>query len=190
VLGSIVTTALLVIVALLVAMDDDGGGGGGDRPPITEGAHGGVQPAGFSAFDPPPGDNSEGDDRVAAAFDGDGATAWRSECYSSPDFGNLKDGVGLVVELPAARAVEQLLVDSPTEGWQAEVYATAEGPPVELSGWGDPVTSGEGETSSTFDLGGVDARYVLLWFTDLGPTASPDCNSRPFGVSVSELQVV
>jgi hypothetical protein len=135
-----------------------GGGGGGGGDGLTLSA---------TSFDPPPGDGSEHDGEAALAVDGDAATAWETEGYSSREFGNLKDGVGLVLTLSEGADLGQLLVSSPTTGWAADVYV-ADSPAADLAGWGEPVDSGSdlsGEVS--FDLDGSGSA-VLLWITDLG----------------------
>jgi len=145
--------------------DDTGTGGGGAQ----EG------PAGTSdtlvatptAFDPE-GDGSEHDEEAALAVDGDTATAWETESYSSPDFGNLKAGVGLVLTLQQAQSLEQLDVVGSSTGWSADVYV-ASSAAGDLAGWGTPVASQRAIGGPvTFDLGGAEGGAVLLWITDLG----------------------
>jgi tRNA A-37 threonylcarbamoyl transferase component Bud32 len=110
-------------------------------------------------FDPPPGDGSESpnraDDRFAA--DGDAGTTWNTERYNSREFGSLKEGVGLIMQL-----------ESPSVGWTAEIYA-AETAGDDLDDWGEPVASveGTGETV-TAELGDTQAGAVLVWITLLG----------------------
>ncbi|HEX2419528.1 MAG TPA: protein kinase family protein, partial [Micromonosporaceae bacterium] len=48
--------------------------------------------------DPPRGDRTEGNN-VAKAVDGDDASGWPTQEYTSPDFGNLKPGMGLLINL-------------------------------------------------------------------------------------------
>ncbi len=189
VLGSIVVLALVVAGVLWAGTGDGGGGGDEERPPITDGGTAGVAIAAVTSFDPPPGGGTESDDRLGALTDGLDDSTWRTECYSNPAFGNIKDGVGVVVELAEAGSVDQLLVDSPSPGWQAEVYVADERAD-DLAGWGEPVTSGPGESTSTFELDGAEGRFVLLWITDLGATPLPDCQGQPHGVAVAELSVV
>ena len=51
-------------------------------------------------FDPEGDGEPENDSDVPLAFDGDPSTAWSTlEYRGSPDFGNLKDGVGLLLDL-------------------------------------------------------------------------------------------
>ncbi len=142
--------------------DDSGdaeptGAPGGDSHTIVE----------VTDFDPL-GDGAERPDLIALATDGDPKTAWTSESYSNRALGNLKDGVGLVVQVGAEATLGELAVVSSTAGWAASVYA-ADAPAADLAGWGDVLDARvdiSGDT--TFDLRGVRASAVLLWITDLG----------------------
>lgn len=137
-----------------------------------------------ASFDPPPGDGTEGDGALGALTDGDQSTTWRSEGYDTRDLGGLKQGVGLVVTLAEAAAIRSLEVDSPTAGWAASVYV-ADDVPADLAGWGDPVAdASDVPGATTFELGGVEGRHVLLWFTVLGGDGE---RSR---VEVAELRLV
>jgi hypothetical protein len=60
-----------------------------------------------------------------------------------------------------------MVVHSPTEGWDAEVYAAPAGPPSDIEGWGEPVGAVE-EAGNTTDIELKVPRpstYFLLWFT-------------------------
>jgi serine/threonine protein kinase len=132
-------------------------------------------------FDPA-GDGQENGAQANLAADGDPSTSWRTETYQGRHFGNLKDGVGLVVALPAPARLGRLEVRSPTSGWAASVYVAAT-PPPDLAGWGPPVDGSEGiQGDATFDLRGTSGAFVLLWITDLG--------DGPGRVEVEELAVI
>ena len=138
-------------------VDEPGGGGASEALTIT----------GASAFDPE-GDSSEHDSELPNAVDQNPDTTWSTETYSSADFGNLKSGVGLVLNLDQAAELGELVVDSPTAGWSAQVYV-AGSPAADLAGWGEPVAQQEGiEGRAAFDLGGAEGGAVLLWITQLG----------------------
>jgi len=143
-----------------------------------------VAMAGLAELDPPPGDGREHPEQLPRAFDGDPATTWSTEGYNQRNFGT-KPGAGLVIELTERAAVDELVVVSPTEGWGAQVFA-ADAPPADLDGWGDPVAAAAGvDGDHRFDLGGTQARYLLVWFRDLG---EPDDDGRHRMV-VGELSV-
>ena len=191
VLSTIVVVAVAVAGVLWLSTNADDGGGGtnvDDPAPAADG--GGLEVADVRSFDPE-GDGSENEEDADAIADGDGDTRWRTECYSSSAFGNLKSGVGLVIELSGAGSLEELRVDSPASGWSADVYVADEAGD-DLADWGTPVTSATSEADTTaFELGGADGRFALLWFTGLGDRPFAECSEeRPFGVSVSDLTVV
>jgi serine/threonine protein kinase len=128
-----------------------------------------VRIASADAFDPPPGDGSENNDQADNAIDGNPATSWKTNHYDGPHFGNLKDGVGLILKLSGPAPLTQLKVISPVQGWSASVYV-ADQAGTSLAAWGAPVDSKSGIAGDvTFDLHGRRGSAVLLWITDPGP---------------------
>ncbi len=127
----------------------------------------------IASFDPPPGDGSEHPERLPALLDGDPTTGWTSESYSTPRFGGLKPGVGVVVELASARTLDALTVRSVNEDWGAQIYLS-DADPLNLrtiTAWGRPVDEKTGVNGDgTFDLRRVNASAVLIWITNLGGT--------------------
>jgi serine/threonine-protein kinase len=124
--------------------------------------------ASVASFDPegrgPPGEN---DAQLKLAIDGDDATGWFTESYDQRTFG-IKTGVGVILSLDRATALQELVVQSPTQGWSASVYVADE-PGATLGDWGEPVD--EQSTiagGTTFHLHGRTGHRVLLWITDLG----------------------
>jgi hypothetical protein len=121
-------------------------------------------------FDPAGGDGEHTQEAEQGnAIDGDQNTSWSTEDYTSPDWGRLgKPGVGLILELDQSAEIRGLEFDTPSAGWQAEVYV-ADSDPGSLEGWGDPVATFEesdsGTNTVTFDATGG---AVLLWFTRAG----------------------
>jgi eukaryotic-like serine/threonine-protein kinase len=162
--------ALLLVagVALLaVQLISSGIGGGG----ANEGKGSPVAISSATDYDPQ-GDEEEVGSKVGLVADGDPTgTAWESEHYDSETFEGTKTGpnpgVGVYVTATSPATPARMIVQSPTPGWDAEVYAAAAGPPSDLSGWGEPV----GETSDAAANQEVELRvrqpstYFLLWFT-------------------------
>ena len=102
------------------------------------------------------------------AIDGKDSTSWRTENYGSQDFGRLKSGVGLVLELDGSHDIGSVEIDSPSTGWQAQIYV-ADKAGTTLDDWGEPVAGIDGGTAGTNKAsvhrsGGA----VLVWFTRLG----------------------
>jgi len=136
-------------------------------PPAT-GAPGPLTITSIASFDPEgrgaPGEN---DAQLRLAVDGDPNTGWFTESYDQRKFG-IKSGVGVILSMESATALQDLIVESPTRGWSASIYV-ADQPGAALGDWGEPVTAQAGiDGGTTFDLHGRTGRNVLLWITDLG----------------------
>jgi serine/threonine-protein kinase len=142
--------------------------------------------AAAEAFDPPPGSGHEHDDQLALATDGDASTAWTTENYKTAAFGGLKRGVGIVLRLDHAAALQRIEIDSSTVGWSAQVYVAAE-PGADLSAWGAPAGSADDiDGNARIDLKGAQGAAVLVWITDLGEPAS---GSR-YSTAIAEVRVL
>jgi tRNA A-37 threonylcarbamoyl transferase component Bud32 len=121
--------------------------------------------------------------QTSLTFDGNPATAWNTDYYSSATFGGLYTGEGLAIQLDGKHTLHNLTVTTPSTGWAASVYVSnsepANGQPV--TAWGSPTDSKTNvDGSTTFSLGGKSGSWVLLWLTDLGPT---------FHAEVAEVKV-
>jgi hypothetical protein len=172
-------TALLVGLALiggglgayLALRDDDSGGGGGG------GTSGPIHLVASNAYDPE-GDGQENDSEVANATDGNAGTAWHTEHYRTAAFGNLKKGVGLVLDAGSPVRPRSLTIRTDTPGFTADVKAGAS-----TSGPFDTVsTSMQVDSRTTFELSVDPARrYFLIWITGLPP------NTLRAGVSEASI---
>jgi eukaryotic-like serine/threonine-protein kinase len=131
-----------------------GGGGGGG---------GAVHFADVTTYDPPPGDGQEHDSEARNAIDGKAGTYWQTQQYSNSHFGNLKDGVGLVLDSGKSQKLTRLTVSSGTPGFTVIVKSSqsSTGPFAPVS---DSETVG---SRTTFSLHGAAARYYLVWITSL-----------------------
>ena len=135
-----------------------------------------------TAFDPPPGDGEENDRSVPRAVDGDLDTFWQTSVYKTSHFGNLKTGVGLLVDLGRSRPLNQV-----------SVLLTQPGASLELRTSDVLATSADGfRTVASSPQAPVDAvltpaagsvgRYWLVWITDL-PSVG-----RGYRATISELR--
>jgi serine/threonine-protein kinase len=144
---------------------DNGAGGGGSEIRLSSDA--------ASEFDPEGDQRETGTQRLAVDSNPTG-TAWSSEHYDTPDFGGLKDGVGLAIDADSTVTAKTMVIRSPTPGYDAQIYETSGSPPSDLSGWGQPVATvsnaGENETVA---LQGKAAKSFLIWVTKL-PSAEDD----------------
>jgi eukaryotic-like serine/threonine-protein kinase len=142
----------------LALRDNDSGGGGRGG-----GTTGPIHLVASNAYDPE-GDGQENDELVANATDGNPSTDWHTEHYHSAAFGNLKSGVGLVLDARTPVRPTSLTVESSTPGFTADIKAGASS-----NGPFDTVSSSsEVGSRTTFHLSVDPARrYYLIWITSL-----------------------
>jgi serine/threonine-protein kinase len=150
------------ILAALFAFTGAGSkitGGGTPKPKMAAGSI--VHLTGVSSYDPEGDNKVEHPEAVKFATDGDQTTSWTTEHYN----GSLnKSGVGVVVDAGRARSLAQVTVTTDTVGYTAEIEqgSSPNGPFTSVS---DPRTVGR---STTFTLKDANARYYVVWITDLG----------------------
>ena len=140
-----------------------------------------------SEFDPEGDQRETGTQRLAVDSNPTG-TAWTSEHYDTPDFGGLKDGVGLAIDAGSTVAAKTMVVRSPTPGYDAQIYETSGSPPSDLSSWGQPVaTISNGGGNETVALQGRPAKSFLIWITKL-PSAADDPGR--YQMEISDVRLV
>jgi len=126
---------------------------------------------GAIAFDPG-GDGREHDERAPLVLDNDPATVWTTEGYNERGIGT-KSGVGIVITLEGEQVIKRLDLQSPVQGWSAEIRVAAT-PQTTLAGWSDPVGRvTDGGANESVDMAGRRAGAVLIWITDLGGAGPP-----------------
>ncbi|HET9678310.1 MAG TPA: hypothetical protein VFP21_12490, partial [Solirubrobacterales bacterium] len=141
----------------------------------------------------PQGDGEEDPETVSLAVDGNPTgTAWSSEHYDTDTFAGTKTGpdpgVGLYVTTKSTTTPSEMIIRTPTPGWDAEIFATASGPPEELSEWGEPV----GEVTDAKDLEEVElhlgspAKYFLIWFNKAAPARD---QADRYQVEISDVKL-
>jgi hypothetical protein len=102
-----------------------------------------------------------------SGFRRDGASTWRTQSYASADFGNLKDGVGLLLDLGAPKALAAVTVEVVGGPIAVELRA---GDAPSSSGSGYQVVAADGSASGPTRLSAKDRtprRYWLVWVTRL-----------------------
>jgi eukaryotic-like serine/threonine-protein kinase len=182
----LVAGAVLLAVQLISSGELGGGGAaqGKGQPLATDSA---------TDYDPQ-GDEEEGSASVELAVDGDPTgTAWDSEHYDSADFAGTKTGpnagVGIYVTTSSEAKPTEMVVKTPTPGWDAQVFAAASGPPAELSEWGEPVgIAAEASATEEIDLTvPVPSRYFLLWFNK-----ASEARDQPgrYQIEISDIELL
>ena len=136
-----------------------------------------------TAFDPPPGDGTERDDLVRNATDGSTSTYWQTERYTTAQFGNLKRGVGLVLDAGRPVQLGSLAVISGTTGFVAVIKAgsSPDGPFTPVS---SEQTAGS-KTTFTLHVPRQE-RYYEIWITELVRSDTGD-PTKPFVAQIAEV---
>jgi len=132
-----------------------------------------------TGFDPE-GDQEEGNSQAARVYDGDVSTSWSSELYATADFGNLKKGLGVLLDLGQPTEIHEVTVDLGKGPLDLTAYAATD-PTLE----GATVIGTAGGADGRIRLratGSVPrAQYVIVWFTTL------TADSGRFRASISEI---
>lgn len=124
-------------------------------------------------FDPD-GDGTENPQQVPLAYDGNPQTAWTTQTYRTAALGNLKPGVGLVVDLGQPVTVGSVTVQLVGIGTDIELRAGSTDPTTERS---MTVVANADDATGTVVLTPrtpTKQRYWLLWLTKLPQTGSND----------------
>jgi hypothetical protein len=171
---------------------------GSDSPPVNQGGAGGapatdspapgeapsgepapiaLDPGQVRIVDPPDGNRAELAG-VEALVDGDLGTGWRTDRYESPTFGNIKPGMGILINLGEPRHLSTIQVQLATGGATAQIRVGEEDPGASTDGdeaiyqayqpLGDPQQGGANMVFTTFDPEQT-YQYVMIWFTELAP---------------------
>jgi eukaryotic-like serine/threonine-protein kinase len=116
----------------------------------------------------PYGTSGEHPELTRFAVDREPSSTWATENYEAGDL--QKPGVGLYIDARPSAAAKALKIQTPTPGFDVEIYATRGAPPKTIAGWGDPVgraTKLKSRDSISLDTAGQRFRYYLIWITKL-----------------------
>lgn len=119
--------------------------------------------AAVEALDPEGDDEENSEDAENVLPDEDGT--WQSETYNSPEFGNLKSGLGLLLELEEEGEFSEVLIDSETPGGDVEIRVGDSSDPeeAEVVGNGElPDGSGSIELDEP-----ASGSHVFIWIVEL-----------------------
>jgi serine/threonine-protein kinase len=124
-------------------------------------------------FDPL-GDKAEHTAETSAVVDGDPASTWSTEGYSSKDL--QKAGVGIVIDASPGVVARQLELRTPTPGFEATVYVAPGSTPdtAPPDGWTGVSATRKVGSREKFDLDTAGHRFsrYLVWITKLPPDAT------------------
>jgi hypothetical protein len=131
----------------------------------------------------PGGDGAELDGAALAA-DGNSATAWKTDVYTRPNFGDIagKVGMGVRVDLGEAKSVRKVTVRLGSAGATLELRRGSGGDDPEA--YRTVATREDADQSVTFTVPAGDSdRYGLVWITSLPP------KNDGYGIEVQEIVV-
>jgi hypothetical protein len=139
--------------------------------------------AAAEVFDPQGDGDPDHPEDVPLAFDGDPATAWSTYQYrGSPAFGNLKDGLGLLLDLGGSQSISGVSLTSTRPGATVEIRV-GEAAGTELDSF-TPAADGTLEETTEFSFDEpATAGYVLVWITGLVPSEGG------FSADIAEIEV-
>ena len=141
-----------------------------------------IAPVSVEAFGPngtANGDNPQTAGRVLA----DPADGWLSQWYATPNFGDLKQGTGLLIDM--GRTVTIATVRLTLGGYPGANLELRLGAAPDLGAL--PVVASASNAGTVLSLPlktPVRARYVLLWFTKLPPDGAGTYQAFVHGVTV------
>src|SRR4051794_21180617 len=116
----------------------------------------------------PSGGGTDHPEELPLATDASKTSAWFTEHYATSDFGSLKPGVGLLVQVPASASVSTLTVRFATPGVAAKVFAGDSSGSLMSS---KPLAS-TGSAPGVWRVQPdqpVHAKYWLVWISKLAP---------------------
>ncbi|WP_026124530.1 protein kinase family protein [Nocardiopsis baichengensis] len=112
---------------------------------------------------------SDGDadhaDKAELTIDGDPSTAWKTSTYDDVDFGLLKNGIGVVIDMGGPVELHSADLDLGPGGSDVEIRV---GDDKSLDALQPVATESGIEGQNSIELDDpAKGRYVLIWFTDI-----------------------
>jgi len=148
-----------------------------------------LAPENLRSFDPD-GDDEERESDIEALVDTDPATVWTTEGYETAEFGNLKQGVGFVIDLGQPQPVAAVHLTLGTPGVSLSLYASDEDPSGRPEGAVAQVTPAQTSNETRAELRPpepVEARYLVVWVDP--PLPADVTSTRPYRASLAEVTV-
>jgi hypothetical protein len=147
--------------------------------------------------DPPKGNRSDSGE-AKNVVDGDPNTSWTTHSFKSAKFGNLKAGMGVLINLGTPRLLADVRVETSSSGVGMDIRTGNTDPGDNSQGdqkivdtykkLGEPDANAKGDGTnrifSVFDPN-TKYQYVLVWLTEL----PPNDDGSGFKVSVNDVSV-
>ncbi|MFH9987806.1 protein kinase family protein [Streptomyces luteogriseus] len=140
---------------------------------------------GAQDFDPLGNDGSENPDEINRLYDNAPGTYWETSFYTSADFGRLKSGVGVILDLGKVQDVGQVTVSFKGEtSLELRAASGAATQPQSLDGY-TKVAQGSGTTVTLKPDESLKSRYLLVWLTKLPLTEQGNYRGRVVDIKVT-----
>ena len=139
-----------------------------------------------------PGLSNDYDADLPAIVDGNQATAWQTLTFTTAQFGGFASNLALVVELEDQAPVSEITITQNQGSGGAFTVAVANEP--DPNG-GVVITEGSFTgpeyTVDAHDSDGepINARYVIINFTELPTLSNTNSPDRPYGLRIAEIDV-
>ncbi|MFH8771011.1 serine/threonine protein kinase [Streptomyces sp. NPDC017958] len=159
---------------------------GGDKGPKKPTAGTPIPIKGGRDFDPFSDDHSENPDDITKAFDNSPSTNWETSFYLSPEFGNLKPGVGMVLDLGKVQQVGKVTITfvGQTSVELRAASADAGSEPTSLDAF-TKAASGSGTTVVLKPDTSLKTQYLLVWLTKLPSDGGDHWRGRVADIKVT-----
>ncbi|MGW0870787.1 protein kinase family protein [Streptomyces sp. NPDC002740] len=136
-------------------------------------------------FDPE-GDGSEKPADIGKAYDNSTSTYWQTDFYKGADFGNLKPGLGIILDLGKVQQVGKVTVTfmGKTSVELRAASSEADSEPTSLDGY-TKIAEGSGTSVTLQPTKSAKTRYVLVWLTKLPLTDEGTYRGRVTDIKVT-----
>jgi hypothetical protein len=128
---------------------------------------------------------SDGDNPgIVSRINGSGAGPWYSSWYATPEFGNLKAGTGLLLDMGNPVTVSSVRL----------VLGSQQGADIQVRVGNTPALADLSTVATATDAGGsvrlpvatrASGRYVLIWFTALPPNGQGNYQISVYSATVN-----
>jgi hypothetical protein len=143
-----------------------------------------LKPVSVAAFGPAGTADGDGIAQAGYAIDGNPATDWRTDWYTTSLFGGLQTGTGLLADLGKTATITSVQVTlGGARGANLQIRA---GNTAALTSLPPVATATDAAGAVNLKLANpVHARFVLLWFTALPPDNAGTYQAQVYDITVS-----
>ncbi|MFF5186663.1 protein kinase family protein [Streptomyces sp. NPDC000345] len=159
--------------------------GDGDKNSPTKPASQPITITGARDFDPF-GDGSEKPSDIQKAYDNSSATYWQTDFYNGSNFGNLKPGLGIILDLGKAQQVGKVTITflGKTSVELRAASGDAGSVPTSFKAY-SKVAAGSGTNVTLTPSQSAKTRYLLVWLTELPLTEEGTYRARVADIKVA-----